>query len=88
MANSRPPRKALPPLEVGRAYLAADFDHFEYVGSALTGSKAILRLHLTNSTTIDLPCSDDELKRLALVLCEAFGPVVIEHLKMRGWVKE
>jgi hypothetical protein len=79
-------RKALPPLEVGRAYLATDFESFEYAGSMLTGSKAILRLHLKNGTTIDLPASDDELKRLLVLLCEAFGPHAIAHLKMRKWI--
>ena len=53
--------KNLPPLEVGQAYRAQDFESFEYVGAALTGSKAILRLHLKNKTTIDLPTSDDQL---------------------------
>jgi hypothetical protein len=86
MTNRSQSRKALPPLEVGRAYVAADFERFEYCGSMLTGSKAILRLHLKNGTTIDLPASDDELKRLLIVLCEAFGPVVVEHLKKRGWI--
>ena len=55
--------KNLPPLEVGTAYQAADFERFEYIGAALTGSKAIVRLHLKNATTIDLPTSDDELRR-------------------------
>ena len=76
----------MPPLEVGPPYLAADFERFEYVGSMLTGSKAILRLHLKNGTIIDLPASDDELKRLAVMLSEAFGPHVISHLKSRGWI--
>jgi hypothetical protein len=79
-------RRNLPPLEVGRAYIAADFESFEYAGSILTGPKAILRLHLKNGTTIDLPASDDELKHLLLMLCEAFGPTAVEHLKKRGWV--
>ena len=48
--------------------------------------KAIHRLHLKNGTTIDLPTSDDELKRLLIMLCEAFGPVAVEHLKKRGWI--
>ena len=79
-------QKNLPPLQVGMAYEAADFERFEYCGAMLTGSTAILRLHLKNGTTIDLPANDDELKRLALVLCEAFGPHVIEHIKSRKWV--
>ena len=86
MAKGQSSPKNLPPLEVGKAYTAADFESFEYAGSILTGSKAILRLHLKNGTTIDLPASDDELKRLLLMLCEAFGPVAVEHLKKRGWV--
>jgi len=49
--------KNLPPLEVETAYLATDFERFEYSGAQLQppGSKAILRLHLSNGTTIDLP---------------------------------
>ena len=38
-----PAKKKLPPLEVGQAYEAADFESFEYSGAALTGSKAILQ---------------------------------------------
>ena len=78
--------KNLPPLEVGAAYTAQDFQEFEYFGSGLTEEAAILRLHLSNKTTIDLPTNDDELRRLALVLCDAFGPDVISHLKSRNWI--
>lgn len=80
------PRRNLPPLEVGKAYVAADFESFEYAGAALTGSKAILRLHLKNGTTIDLPTTDDELKHLLVMLCDAFGPHAIDHLKSRKWI--
>ena len=79
-------RKNLPLLEVGLAYVAADFERFEYFGSALTGSKAILRLHLKNGTTIDLPTSDDELKRLLAALIDAFGPEAIAQLKAHRWI--
>ena len=79
--------KNLPPLEVGAAYQAVEFDHFEYVGSALTGSKAILRLHLKNKTTIDLPTNDNELHRLLRVMIDAFGPIAIAHLEERNWIK-
>jgi hypothetical protein len=76
----------LPPLGVGTAYRATEFESFEYFGAKLTGSLAILRLHLKNKTTIDLPASDDELQRLMLNFCDAFGPVAIEHFKSRGWI--
>ena len=79
-------QKNLPPLEVGQAYLAADFEKFEYFGAALTERGAILRLHLSNGTTIDLPSADDELKYLLFSLCDAFGPDVIEHLRARQWI--
>jgi len=78
--------KNLPPLEAGRPYVATDFERFEYFGSKLTGSKAILRLHLKNATTIDLPTSDDELKNLLAVLTQAFGSDVVAHLKSLGWI--
>ena len=78
------PAKNLPPLEVQCAYRAQDFERFEYFGSKLTGQTTILRLHLKNATTIDLPTSDDELRRLLVVLCDAFGSYAVEHLKSRG----
>lgn len=81
-------RRNLPPLEVGTAYLATDFERFEYCGSRLTGSKAILRLHLKNATTIDLPSSDEELTALLNMLCEAFPAVAARRLVERGFVTE
>lgn len=86
MVSIQNPRKPLPPLATATNYVAADFEYFEYFGAELTGSTAILRLNLKNGTTIDLPASADELKRLAVTLTEAFGPHVIAHLKQRGWV--
>jgi hypothetical protein len=80
------PRKPLPPLATETNYLAADFESFEYFGAMLTGSKAILRLHLKNGTTIDLPSSDDALKHLLVLLIEAFGSRAIERLKELKWV--
>jgi hypothetical protein len=85
-AKPPPPRKNLPPLEVGTPYIATDFENFEYFGAKLTGSEAILRLHLKNATTVDLPATDDELKNLMVMLIEAFGPRAIEHLRSRGWI--
>ncbi len=81
-----PAKKPLPPLEVGQAYEAADFESFEYAGAILTGSKAILRLHLKNGTTIDLPATDDELRHLMCMLCDAFPPAAVELFRERGWV--
>lgn len=80
------PKKPLPPLSIGTNYEASDFERFEYFGAKLTGSTAILRLHLKNGTTIDLPSSDDQLKRLLVSLCDAFGPDAIAHLKERKWI--
>jgi hypothetical protein len=77
------PAKNLPPLGVGQAYRAADFAYFEYVGSKLTGSKAILRLHLKNGTTVDLPASDDEFRRLQIVLNAAFPDNIAKRRSFR-----
>jgi hypothetical protein len=41
---------------------------------------------MKNGTILDLPAPDDEMKRLAVSLCESFGPAVIEHLKKRRWI--
>lgn len=82
-------KRNLPPLEVGSAYQATDFERFEYLHHSLipqSEQKSIFRLHLKNGTTIDLPATDEQLKHLAIVLSEAFGTDVIAHLKNRGWV--
>jgi hypothetical protein len=78
--------KSLPPLEVGQAYRATDFERFEYSSAQLTGSKAILRLHLSNGTTIDLPANDDELRHLMAMLCDAFPGEAVELFRRRGWI--
>ena len=70
-------------LEVGRIHELSEFESFEYSGSALTGSKAILRLHLKNKTIVDLPASDDELRRLMFLLMEAFPKDAAKHVKER-----
>ena len=80
------PTKKLPPLEVGQAYEAADFVSFEYFGAVLTGRAPILRLHLKNGTTIDLPTTDDELRHLMYILCDAFPPAAVELFRQRGWI--
>lgn len=86
MVSIQNPKKPLPPLATCTNYEATDFERFEYFGAALTGPKAILRLHLKNTTTIDLPASDDALKHLLVLLIDAFGPDAIDHLKMRKWI--
>lgn len=83
MANILSPRKPLPPLLAGTAYVSADFEAFDYSGAALTGSKPILHLNLKNGTTIDLPTTDAELKHLLVVLCSAFPRYAIDHLKQQ-----
>lgn len=88
MVSIQNPRKPLPPLATETNYEAADFEYFEYFGKALRGgSKAILRLNLKNGTTIDLPSSDDELKRLMVNLIEAFGPDAIARLRELKWIE-
>lgn len=78
--------KNLPPLEVGQAYQAQEFRSFEYKGFAPNENKAILRLHLSNATTIDLPTTDEKLKDLLVMLVDAYGPVAIDHLRSRNWI--
>jgi hypothetical protein len=78
--------KNLPPLEVGQAYTAQDFESFEYSGTVLTGGKAILRLHLANRTTIDIPATNDELRRLMYLLCDAFPGEAVKLFRQRNWV--
>ena len=81
-------RRNLPPLEVGKAYVATDFESFEYWYGKLTGSKAILRLHLKNETTIDLPAKDENLKYLGATLAAAFPEYVLQYFFANGWAKK
>ena len=82
------PQKRLPPLAVGQAYVAEDVETFGYLGAKLTGSAPILRLHLKNATTIDLPTTNERLRQLMHVLCDAFPKAAVEHVvEMRGWAQ-
>lgn len=85
MAVQKSP-KPLPSLEVGTAYEAVGFERFEYSHASLSGGATILRLHLKNGTTLDLPTSDEALKNLLTMLCDAFGPHAVAHLRSRGWI--
>lgn len=78
--------KNLPPLEVGQAYRAQDFERFEYDHLFQGEQKAILRLHLKNATTIDIPTNDAELKRLMHVLISSFGEDAVAFLREMKWV--
>jgi hypothetical protein len=81
------PQKLLPPLEVGTPYLVADYESVEFWAPRLTGqSTAILRVHLKNGTTLDLPTSETDLQHLMAMLIEAYGTKAIEHLKSRRWI--
>ena len=77
-------QRNLPPLEVGTAYRVPDFESFDYDHIFQGANKAILRIRLKNRTTLEIPATDDQLKILAAVLAEAFGPHVIAHLKANG----
>lgn len=79
-------QRNLPPLEVDTAYRIQGFESFDYDHLFQSEGKAILRLRLKNRTTLELPATDDQLKLLAVLLAEAFGPHVIAHLKTNGRV--
>lgn len=85
--------KNLPPLQASTAYRATDFQRFEYFGSQLRQATdgentAILRLHLKNSTIIDLPAEDEELRRLARVLIAAMPLNAITFLQDQPWFRQ
>jgi hypothetical protein len=65
-------KRPLPPLSTDTAYEAADFERFEFAGAILTGRTAILRLHLKNGTTVDVPASDEQLRHPRNILQAAF----------------
>jgi hypothetical protein len=73
-------------LQADTVYFAADFVRFEYASGKLTGSKAILRLHLKNRTIIDLPVDEKNLTHLLTVLCDVLPEAAISRLVARGFV--
>lgn len=85
----RKPRRVLPPLEVGAVYQVEEFERFELGRLGVAGSDertATLHLHLKNGTILDLPTTEAALQRLALVLAQAYGQVVIENFRAAGWI--
>lgn len=80
----------LPPLQVGTAYRAQDFERFEFsarkLHRAVTGEDiAILRLHLANTTTIDIPAKDEDLLYLLRVMIAAHPAQTLEFVKSQPW---
>ena len=72
--------KELPRLEPGQTYRISGFEYFEH------GRNAMVCLHLKNMTTIDVPASDVEQKRLLTCLIEAFGEHAVSYIKQRGLI--
>ena len=86
MSDLLTPRKPLPPLTIGTAYYASELVSFQYIGGPLTADNTpILRLDLKNETTLDLPTTSDELKRLMRALIAAFPQDALEFLKAQPW---
>jgi len=76
--------RPLPPLLAETPYVAADFQGFEFARPVLLGgSEAILRVHLKNGTTLDLPATDAQLQQLLVILCEAYPQKAVEHVRTR-----
>jgi len=88
MSDLLSPKRALPPLEVGTAYRAREMASFQYIGAGqTTDNTPILRLDLKNETTLDLPTTDDELKRLMKVLIAAFSEDALEFVRSQPWFR-
>ena len=82
-------RRTLPPLEVGTIYRATVFEDLTFVTQGLHRDKsgedtAILRLHLANATILEIPVSDEDLKRYMRILMESYPVDAIDHAKTRG----
>lgn len=83
-------QRFLPPLEADTSYRVADFEWFEYSGRSLMRPLAgedtnILRLHLKNRTTLDLPATDEALHHLLRNLIHAFPVVALDEIKSQPW---
>lgn len=86
MSDLLSPKKPLPLLEVGCAYRAQVVVSFQYLAAGQTTDNIpILRLDLRNGTTLDLPSTDDELKRLMKVLMASFPVEALEFLRGQPW---
>lgn len=81
-------RKNLPPLATGTTYRSQDFEYLEFVAQRLyfqvSGEDtAILRLHLSNATILEIPISDGDLQNHMRLLMDAFPTHAIDHLVQR-----
>lgn len=91
MTNRNEPLN-LPPLQVGRRYRLQDFQGFGASFPALqkmigAEDEAILLLHLSNGTTLELPCSEADIDHLRNVLIESSPTKTLEFVKERPWFK-
>lgn len=90
IVTDRSKPRNLPPLEVGTAYQAQDFEGFEFearkLHRALTGEdRAILRLHLSNATKLDIPAKDEDLLYLLRMLILAHPKETLDFVKTQPW---
>jgi len=79
-------QRFLPPLEADTNYRVADFEYFEighgtFLRVVGGGETSILRLHLKDRTTLDLPVSNDLLQHLLAVLIHAFPDAAQAEIK-------
>lgn len=85
-------RKNLPPLQVNTEYRLQDFEYLEFATQEAwrrhTGEDtAILRLHLSNATRLEIPLLDEALKHHMRLLMEAYPTDAIDHICER-WPNE
>lgn len=73
-------------LAAGSAYRAQDFGYFEYDHVFQNPENVALRLHMKNMATLEIPASDEQLKRLMYALMSGFRPEAVAFLKKNSWI--
>lgn len=84
--------RTLPPLLADTTYRTQGFERLEFSTRKLYQDMkgedtAILRLHLSNATILEIPIADEDLRHHMRLLMEAFPNDALDHLVER-WPQE
>lgn len=78
--------KNLLTLAAGSASRAQDFEYFEYDHVFRNADNVMLRLHMRNQATLEIPANDQQLIRLMYALMSGFRPEAVAFLKKNSWI--
>ena len=76
----------LAPIAAGQAYRLHEFEYFEYDHVFRNPQSAVLRLHMKNGATVEVPATDEQMKRLLFALMSGFRQEAIAYMRHQSWI--